>query len=390
MLTATACTSVVDGTAQRPAGGPPPGVVDVTLLDTGNYPTRPAPPLGVAGSRPKGALAEAVRMAEHVIGPWETDPALERWVMPTSIFKDAASLRMLLPVRIAAAADKHDFVTGFSSGRRTDPPGTSLVNAVLRFADPAAAAAAATEFADLALQPDIADYLPPAQPVSVPNHPDARASTYETIPPGSTTPETAVNAYSARGPFVLIQSADTPRGVGPTADLVAKALDRQIPAIDAFKPTPVAELPNLALDESGLLARTIPETGDKIPVETNHVYGSYAALHFQTSPQSSAELFADTGMDLWSRGKTSVYRVRDKEAAAKMVEQFAAESDASGGPVAPVPNMPDSRCSQHDDRLGSYVGCFAVADRYVIEANSAQVNDAHQMAAAQYTMLMAS
>jgi hypothetical protein len=330
-------------------------------------------------------------MAEHVVGPWEVDPALTQGVLPTTIYKDAAALQMLLPEKIAVAADKHNFVTGFSSARRTEPDRVSLVNAVLRFDNPESAVAAATEFADLAAQPDIADYLPTAQPATVPDHPGTRASTYDTTPPGSTTPETSVNAYTAHGPFVLVQSADSPDGVGPAADMVAKTLDQQIPAIDKFEPTAVSELANLAVDDSGLLARTIPATGDNVPVGKNLVYGPHAALHFQISPQTSAKLFAETGMDLQARGKASVYRVRDNEAAAKMLEQFAAESQTSGDkPVASVPNLPDSRCMQHDDPLGSGVVCFAVADRYVIEGSSAQLTDAHQQTAAQYTMLMAS
>lgn len=391
VLIATACTTVTDGAAHRSAGGPPPGAVDVSLLDTGNYPTRPAPPLGDAGTPERGALVEGARMAEHVVGPWEVDAALTRGVRPTTVLSNPAALQQLLTEKIAAAAGKHNYVTGFSSARRTEPDRVSLVNAVLRFADPQSAAAAATEFADLSMQPDLSDYLPPRQPVTIPNHPDTRASTYETTPPGSATPETSVSAYTAHGPFVLHQFAATPDGVGPAAEMIAKTLDRQVPAIDAFKPTPVPELIGLAVDDDGLLARTIPYTGDAIPVGANLVYGSHAALHFQAAPLSSQQLFTDTGMDLWARGKATVFRVRDGEAAAKMFEQFTSEAqDAGDKPVAAVPNMPDSRCFQHEDPLGTGVVCFAVADRFLIEAGSAQIADAHQLSAAQYAMLVAS
>ncbi len=329
-------------------------------------------------------------MAEHVVGPWEVDMALTKSARPTTVLRNPAALQQLLTENIAFAAGKHNFVTGFSSARRTEPNRirSGLVNAVLRFADPPSAAAAATEFADLSLQPN--DNLPPAQPVTIPNHPGTRASTFETTPPGSTTPETNVSAYTAHGPFVLHQFAGTPDGVGPAADMVARTLDQQVPAIDRFEPTAVSELAGLAVDEGGLLARTVPQTGDDIPPNANQVYGPRAALHFQASPLTSEQLFTDTGMDLWARGKASVYQTRDGEAARKMLEQFASESQDSGGqPVASVPNMPDSRCIQHDEPLGTYVVCFAVTDRYVIEAGSAQIADVHQLSAAQYAMLMA-
>ncbi|MBY0290805.1 MAG: hypothetical protein K2X52_27240, partial [Mycobacteriaceae bacterium] len=242
---------------------------------------------------------------------------------------------------------------------------------------------------DLSLQPD--DNLPPAQPVTVPNHPGTRASTFEITPPGSTTPKTSVSAYTAHGAFVLHGFADTLDGIGPAADMVAKTLDQQIPAIDAFKPTAVSELANLAVDDSGLLARTIPQTGDQIKVSANLVYGPHAALHFTMSPQTSADLFAETGMELWAWGKALVYRVRDNEAAGKMLEQFVRELQDSGNkPAASVPNMPESRCIHVDDPLGSGYVCYAVADRYVIEGSSAQLTDVHQQTAAQYVMLMAS
>ena len=390
-LIATACTTVTDGAAHRSPGGPPPGTVDVSLLDTGNYPTRPAPPLGVAGTPEKGRLVEGVRMAEHVVGPWEVDTTLTQVVRPTTVLPDTAVLRQLLPRKIAAAAGRHNFVTGFSSARRTEPDRVSLVNAVLRFPDPQSAAAAATELGDLSLQPDLDDNLPPAQPAAVPNHPGTRASTFEFTPLGSTTPETSVSAYTAHGPFVLHQYADTLDGVGPAADMVAKTLDLQITAIDTFEPTAVSELANLPVDDSGLLARTIPQTGDQIPVGSNLVYGPHAALHFQTSPQISADLFADTDMDLLARGKALVYRVRDNEAAEKMLEQFVRElQDAGHKPVASVPSMPESHCVHVEQPSGSGDVCYAVADRYVIEGSSAQVTDVHQQTAAQYAMLMAS
>ncbi|MBY0287499.1 MAG: hypothetical protein K2X52_10155, partial [Mycobacteriaceae bacterium] len=135
-LIATACTTVVDGAAHRSPGGPAPGTVDVSLLDTGNYPTRPAPALGVAGTPEKGALVEGARMAEHVVGPWQVDPAVSVSALPTRIYDAAGSLKALLSEKIALAAGKHNFVAGFSSARRSESERVSLVNAVLRFADP--------------------------------------------------------------------------------------------------------------------------------------------------------------------------------------------------------------------------------------------------------------
>jgi hypothetical protein len=60
--------AVVDGSAVKAAGGPAPGTVDVALLDPGNYPTKPLPPRGVAGTPFEGKLLDAQRMADFVVG----------------------------------------------------------------------------------------------------------------------------------------------------------------------------------------------------------------------------------------------------------------------------------------------------------------------------------
>lgn len=71
-----ACATVVPGTPVGADAGPQM-VVDPTLLDTGTYPTKPRPALGIAGTPLKGAIVEAQRMANYVVGPWEVDPALK-------------------------------------------------------------------------------------------------------------------------------------------------------------------------------------------------------------------------------------------------------------------------------------------------------------------------
>ncbi len=72
----TSCSTAIDGSPVTSAGGPPPGTVDIALLDVGNYPTRPSAPIGTAGTPEIGAIVEGQRMANYVTGPWEVDPSL--------------------------------------------------------------------------------------------------------------------------------------------------------------------------------------------------------------------------------------------------------------------------------------------------------------------------
>lgn len=147
---ATACTHVVVGSAVRTAGGPKPGTVDVTLLDPGNYPTKPRAPLGVAATPAVGALLEAQRMADFVVGPWEVDPALTTAYpfafSPGSMPLTATRVDAIALPEVAAAARAHGVVAGFATARQVTGQ-KDVFNIVLRMPDPAAAATAATDMA---------------------------------------------------------------------------------------------------------------------------------------------------------------------------------------------------------------------------------------------------
>lgn len=332
-------------------------------------------------------------MAEHVIGPWEVDPALSKAGSGTSVLKDADALRPVMLSRHAAAAKEHNFISGFISTRDSEPKGTSLSNTVMWFPDAPAASAAAAGFAELDLVPGIIDRdVPTAQPVPIPDRPETRASTYEFTNLGTTAPSAIVTAYTAHGPFVLMQNARSVDGLDHSVSLINKTLDLQLPAIDGFAPDDPAKRADLRLDETGLSAKTVPQT-DRVTIGGvgDLVYGPHATLHFMGSPATSKELFDSNGVDLRSVGRAIVYQARDNEAAEKVAEQFSKDAAESGGtPIAAVPRLEGSRCSQSEGRRVSVVTCVVVADRYVIEAQSPQMTDAHQLTAAQYAMLVAS
>lgn len=72
MILLSGCTTVYPGIGVRDPYADQN--VNLSLLDTGNYPTKPSEPLGTAGNRDDGARAEARRMAEVVLVPFEVDP----------------------------------------------------------------------------------------------------------------------------------------------------------------------------------------------------------------------------------------------------------------------------------------------------------------------------
>lgn len=364
-------------TSSAPAPRP---VVSPTLLDVGKYPTAPRPPLGVSGNPAAGAVADAQQMADVVLGPWEVDDALVgTYLNSYYVLNTPTVLQQLGPEAIATAAGQHGMISGFASARE-DPDKTAMVNAVLRFPDPAAAAAASAAMGEAAANQPVKGITPTV--VAIPGHPDAVASTYPFTPNGSDKARATVRSFTPRGPFVLMQFVQSVDGLDRTTALVAKAIDAQGKALDGY--TPAADLSAVPLDPTGLLAKTLPAGGTE--VAKNAVYATRGAEHFQSNPVASAQLFADTGTTQVAMGSANVYQAKDEGSALMITNAFSQEMTSSGLAIADtVTALPDSHCYA----LPQAFYCVAPAGRYAIEARSAQLADVHQQLSAQYVMLTA-
>ncbi|MCV7278834.1 hypothetical protein H7J88_04130 [Mycolicibacterium flavescens] len=381
LLTA-ACSSTVEGSAIKGTGGPAAPALNFDQLDPGRFPTDPREPLGVAGDPRRGVILEAQRMADHVIGPWEVDPALKGWFgFGAMVLPHADMLALIGPANFAASAGRHNFVNGFASAR-IEKGNRMLLNAVLRFADDAAATAAANDLGETALQQKGSDG--PAQKLDVPNHPDTRASSYTGVDRASG-PFGAVRSFTAHGPYVFMQLAQATAGVEAATELVVKSIDLQTPEIDSFRATDPSEFTDISIDPTGLLARTLPLDGPDASFTKNATYGPRGALHFQSDPSRTSTLFTDIGMETVSMAGTNIYDTRDADGAKRIVDDFFAEVSPTAKPANPVANMPDSRCLGMTD--GSFY-CLATADNYALEVSGPNLLVTQQMTAAQYIMLM--
>ena len=396
LAAAPGCAPGVPGTPVKAPGGPPPGAVDVPLLATGNLPTTPAPALGNAGSPVEGALIEARRMAANVVGPWEVDPEL---VSPTPlramVIKDAAGLALIEPDAVAKAAGAHHIINGFASDRQGLGQ-QRLTNAVVRFADPASAAAAAADMAATALTTQ----QPTAAPASaIPGHPDARAVT---TGGGDQSPAT-VFSYTPRGVYVLCQIAHT-TDIDTATALIAKTLDLQGPLIDRFAPTDPAKFADLPADPTGLLARTMsasmwPYVKDSHSATPTNpkvgVYQPHGALHLQDDPPSVSAAFSAAGVQMMSYNFTSIYQAADPGAARRLASDLAnslLQDEVSAQPFNGVDFMPTSTCVQYplqDSTTEFHYYCYAAADNFTIETHADDPVGAHWQLAAQYIMLLA-
>lgn len=380
-LMLAACTTVVPGSAVVAGDGP---AVDVAQLDVGDYPTRPLSPLGTTGTMQTGVIVEAQRMANFVVGPWEVDPSLTNgYRMVAQAVTDARELTMIGPAETSSVARRHGFVNGFVSARQSEGR-TTMLNAVLRFPDPSAAAAGAADLARAALPQQYKRAQP--QPVTIPGRPDARASRYTFFDVDEGRPWTAVRAFTSHGQYVFTQLVESVGGPDVALALIANTVGFQGPVIDLFQSTDPADFAEIPLDPTGLLARTLPLPNAEPTAAQNARYGRRGALHFQDDPARSSPLFGETVMDLAAMAKTTVYRTIDAQAAARVADEFAAEVQGRGGrSVDGVGFLPGSRCAEHGDGFH----CVATADRYAIEAQSRRATDARQQVAAQYVLLVA-
>jgi hypothetical protein len=379
-LLSAGCSTSIDGSAVKESGTAKGPTVDISRLDVGPYPTQPSQPLGVTGDPLRGVLAEAQRMANNVVGPWEVDSTLTGgFAFGATVLQTPDALASIGPEPFAAAAGQHSFINGFVSARTAEGQ-KLLVNAVLRFADQESAAAATKDFGDIAVKTGEG-----VQRAQIPGHPDAQAASY-TQTEGSTGKRWgAVRAFTAHGPYVFMQLAQAVDGIDPALGLVAKTIDLQGPTIDKFRATDPAEFADISLDPTRLLARTLPVPDKEATPIQNATYEQRGALQFQSDPSRSATLFTETGTDLVAMAKTNVYQTKDSESAARIVDGFYTELQPTSQPAKPVNNLPDSRCLQLEDKT---FYCLGAADRYAIETTADNLLDAQQQVAAQYAMLL--
>ncbi|GCB00236.1 hypothetical protein [Mycolicibacterium sp. NCC-Tsukiji] len=374
------CTTVTTGDATKDPSFRP-GDAIVSLLNPGNYPTAPKPGPALKQEAETGRIIDGERMGEYVVGPWEVDPQLvDIDVTATGLMLSVGSVLLGLD----DVAKKHQFIYGFGSTRGTPSNADhrrAVQNSVLRFPNPEAAAAAASDF----YAQDRAARDPSAKlNIPVPGHPEARAFQF-TMPDGAF----ATIALTAHGPFVLIQGTTAQESADISMQLAQKALDLQIPRIDDFKPTDPSQFATMQTDPEGLLRLTVPT---KEHIGNQGLWGPRGILHFDDDPLQMATELRAAGVDVVSVRGTYVYRTKDAAAATQLAQKFAepdAKNPTEPGPT--VPGLPSAKCRATDvaEVKARVYSCAAALERWVYTASSLQPFDATQRMASQYLLLTA-
>lgn len=391
------CGGTVAGTATRETSSAA-AAVSPGSLDPGTYPTSARAPLGVAGTEDAGRLVEGRRMAGYVAGPWQADPGLIG-VGPAAavVLERRDQIWVVVWPSMLSRFPPGPFIVGFTCDRRSADPKdpTSLRDAVLRYADPGAAAAAARGLVDGAMnmpvftgstQPVPAE---PARAVPIPGHPEATGVLY-TRPEGANLIRD-LTVVSARGPYLLIQVVSGAAGPDRAAELAGRTLDLQVPLIEQFQPTDPAQFATLALDPTGLLARTVPLKPGQGDSMSNGTYDRAGALRLEDNPIQAGRAFDDAGVDVVAVSQTTVYQAADGDGAERLARALGDDTAArpASQPASAVPGLPQSRCVRIDDSGGLIPKhwCIATAGRYAFKAVARQLDNAHQQMAAQYLML---
>jgi hypothetical protein len=420
----TGCTVTVAGGAVKARGDRDAAIV--ALMDTGTYPTTVGQLPGNAGAdRSEQARAEVERMAPFVTGPWQVDTALvnqdflasAKMVEPYNV---AAALSYPMggddnwPNPIGRAAAAHGFIAGLSTGR-TGSNGARLQNAVLLFPDPKAAADAGAEMA--AVTPPIqfrpVSVLP--EPTSSPQNLDSawQPGACAEFSSSSVHPDIVASAdlgdrvvlrsFTAHGSYLLYQFV-----IGRRVEVcgtVMQTLSLQNASLDRFVPTDPAKMADLPLDPSGFLwARTLWESASTRTPWSAGVWPPDAWLRFtDDDPVKTAALFNAAGVRWVSQRLTTVYEARDAAGAARLTDQFVADTRALPGvhPVgASVPGFPAAQCFSRtnwkrfksaimvaNQHVWWHFKCVARAGRYAFTAFADQEQDVNQQISAQYRIL---
>ncbi|MEU2005155.1 hypothetical protein ACH47B_29360 [Rhodococcus sp. NPDC019627] len=326
--------------------------VDPAALDTGDYPTTPAPEFGRA-TQETILDVDGQRLAEFTVVPFEIDPELTSVKMPTMVMRSGKNLGVVLSDAAGDIAHNHQMLYGYVSTAttpttKTTDPSRSVVQAVMRFNNPDDAAATAREIHQNLLTVDDGTGLETAENIDI--APNTLVSTGQTD--FSAGPEVSVNAFTPHANYLLYTWAKAPAAEKDwTARAVAKALSLQEPLIDQFPATPTRaqnggkspELP--MIDQDKVLIYAIPEDDAQAQLgDDMAAYGPRGMAHRSTNPPLTYKVLTDAGSEHNAVYKTSVYRAKDDAGAQTILTEFHNDllaegfTTASTRPGCPTPS----------------------------------------------------
>lgn len=381
-------TTLLAGCGSGHGGPPPQPAIDLSKLDFGPYDPNPRD-MGTPKNDFQAKDVEAERLGNVVPLAMDIDPALVYGGNANAVvFEDPKDtmLRNFCDLDNFAALAP-GLVGGFLSYGTSNQAngGIELVNVVMIFPDEKSAGGAATalEHLDFTGKPD-------HQPVPIPKYPAAHAH-WE---PGTQ----AINDWYASGKMLVFTSmydhakiwfhhTDLPEMVG----MVAKSLDKVVPAIATFTPHPVDKLTDQPIDDSGMLGRTMvrPKASSNDWVNPPAVYDAHAALNWSSDPLETQKWFGADGVDKVAQYGNDLYRTRDAAAARDARDQLAGPTKHFKS-AAPPRGLPIAECRRYHGPQTQAIRyyCAVAYGRYAAQSWGDQLLDAQQRISAQYAILV--
>jgi hypothetical protein len=345
--------------------------------DTGDYPTTPQSLPATPASATDAALLEARRIADSMPVPTLIDKTYSVNVLPTLPLKGPQALASLVfSDPTPTVAQRQGMVTGFVTARRTADSASSVVLGAFEFPDDAKATAAVKPLADSVKSTDFGD-----KAVTVPGYKPALGWTGHNASSGYRT-----QVFIAQGQLVLYAyTEDTAKTDQPAR--IKTLLDAMSAGYKSFVATPSAELTKLPTDTDGMVAHTVPNTGDNATV-IDGVYTATGALNYDSDPATTSGLYKSAGVDLVSFGASNVIRARDADGATAVRDGFIDETRAADSKWQPtsIQGVPDSSSCLQQALSANYY-CVATSGRYMIEVNAQSETQAVQLLNAQSVML---
>ncbi|OBK78700.1 hypothetical protein [Mycobacterium sp. 1274761.0] len=356
--------------------------VDPSSLDPGPYSTAPRM-IPNPQSLPVGTALEGIRMADAVADTSQFGSPLIH-LRQAGPISDPASLSAVVGETAARILDRRGWVAGYRATYADAPDGRTphaeLSIMVSRFPIDAAAQSAASVL-EVANWEDfdktIATPLPTRPEIAARYTPGMRKLLLDT----------------AIGPFALHLTLDAaPDGIEKHIGELDAAVDEEHALLQAFTPTPMADIPALPRDPDGLLARMVATdpTAAPPPSPTFAVYGPTGALHDQPATFRRDSLFDAWGVERFAvSGHQRLYRLRDHQAAKDMAAAVIAEVSNREHRIDNDANLPDTQCFQTDPPTVAMpaFACRVVYDAVYTEVRADSATKAQQMAAAQYVLL---
>lgn len=358
--------------------------VDISALDVGGYATSPR----TIGKQniDRARLTEGQRLGNYLPTPFEVD---SRFKFQSGLSSNSVYgfIERIYTVGDTFTEDASGFVGGFYSWAQTHEDilvAEILSNAAMVFDSEASATAAADALARSQRARKEGRVI-----VSIPGYADGHAfwdpARQELF---------TVKAYKQIVLYSVIK--DSAKIEVGTTDLNAMSTLATSnwaavqPRIEEFDPTPVDKLVDTELDHDRLLGHSLPRQGEESQKNPPGIYNQQGALHISTRPETDKKLFETAGVEWLGINATELYQTKDAKGAELLSEEHSALNKTLRSADSPK-GLPVARCDELKvkDSFTMRFHCTVAYDRYVIEARSNQLIDAHQRISAQYAMLAA-